>query len=261
MDRMRTWSLKFDFPAGRSHVRFFFFGRTGGRSAAPLDGLNLGMHSGDEEENVRANEALVLKEMGIEKLFLPTQVHGTAVTVLDRIPVIPVTRGESADAVVTVIPGVAVGVLTADCVPILIADSQGRAVAAVHAGWRGLANGVVEAAIGNMRNFLNGTDGLVAYVGPAIGPCCYEVDQDLARRFERDVAGGAGASSNRGSRPTLDLALVAARQLQRSGLSAGTVKIVRRCTSCENAVFFSHRRDKGKTGRQLSAAVIFSHDA
>jgi YfiH family protein len=145
-------------------------------------------------------------------------------------------RGEEADAIWTEKPGIGLVVVTADCLPIALVRTQGTpGVCLVHAGWRGLADSVVEAAVAALG------EPVAAVVGPGIGACCYEVGPEVAERF-----GEHG--------PTLDLRAVAERALRRAGVE--DVAQVDLCTSCDAARFFSHRRDRGLTGRQGALAYI-----
>jgi YfiH family protein len=142
-------------------------------------------------------------------------------------------------------------VLAADCVPVLLADPAARVVAAAHAGWRGLAAGVVEAAAGAFAQRGGDPAAAVALVGPAIGPCCYEVGAQV-----RDAVAGrypAAAAVTRTGRPSLDLAAGAVEALRRSGFAR--VRPAGECTSDQPDRFFSHRRD-GTTGRQAGLVAL-----
>ena len=162
-------------------------------------------------------------------LSWPRQVHGARVVRANG-------RGEEADAIWTDEPGVGLVVVTADCLPIALVRTAGApAVCLVHAGWRGLADGVVEAAVAALGG------PIAAFVGPGIGPCCYEVGPDVAERF-----------GNNGR--TLDLRAIAERALRDAGVHE--VTRVDACTSCDEERFFSHRRDRGRTGRQGALAYI-----
>ena len=164
-----------------------------------------------------------------ESLSWPRQVHGAAVVRANG-------RGAEADASWTDEPGVGLVVVTADCLPIALVRTDGvPGIALVHAGWRGLADGVVENAVASLGG------PLAAVVGPGIGSCCYEVGPEVAERF-----------GERG--PTLDLRAHAKRALRRSGVA--DVAHVDLCTSCDEERFFSHRRDRGLTGRQGALAYI-----
>ncbi|MBZ5631957.1 MAG: peptidoglycan editing factor PgeF [Acidobacteriia bacterium] len=152
----------------------------------------------------------------------------------------PGCAGEG-DALLTSEPGVAVSVRTADCFPILLADPNTRAVAAVHAGWRGTAAGVVRASLTRMRSEF-GTDprNVFAAIGPGIGACCYEVGIEVARQFGMPEAGN------------LDLAAENRRQLIAAGLKPDSIEVVGDCTFCTPARFFSWRRDQDRAGRMIS---------
>lgn len=181
-------------------------------------------------------------------LLRPAQVHGNAVVSAEA------CRAQSrpaADAVVSNEPGVAVGVVTADCVPILLASRSGRVVAAIHAGWRGLAAGVVAAGVHAVRARA-GCEALVAVVGPHIGICCYEVDaavlDPLADRF--GTALGGALRPSRPGHALLDLGVLASWELQRS--DPGPIETActeATCTRCDPERFHSFRRDGARAGR------------
>jgi YfiH family protein len=165
-----------------------------------------------------------------------TQIHSDVVlTARD-----PGCIGEG-DALVTQAPGVAVSVRTADCFPILLLDPQTRAVAAVHAGWRGTAAGVLRTSLARMRSEF-GTDpsNVFAAIGPGIGACCYEVGTDVARQFGMPQAG------------KLDLAVENRNQLIAAGVAPASIERVGSCTFCHPAQFFSWRRDRDRAGRMIS---------
>lgn len=215
--------------------RVAFTTREGGVSEGPFASLNLGLLTDDDPRNVTENRrrAVVALEGQPDALALNRQVHGARV-----VEARAGCRGTlEADALWTDRPGLPVGALTADCVAIALARVGGSrpALAVVHAGWRGLLAGVVPAA----ASALGGT--LAAAVGPAIGRCCYEVGDDVAvplrAAFGLDVVRAGRA----------DLPLAAERALR----AAGVVRVDRldACTACDGR-FFSHRRDRGVTGRQ-----------
>jgi YfiH family protein len=184
-----------------------------------------------------------------EGLVRPRQVHGRRVVSLRACRAQPAPE---ADGVVSEEPGVPVGVVTADCLPILLASRSGRAVSALHAGWRGLACGVVAAGVEALRE-RTGAEELVAVIGPHIGVCCYEVDAPvidaLQLHFGRDVE--CALRPARPGHAYLDLGALAIRALQRAGLDRGRVgTIPGACTHCDPARFHSHRRDGERAGRQ-----------
>ena len=221
-----------------------FTTRDGGISRAPWDALNLGGAVGDDPAAVGENWARLERETGL-RFARVRQVHG-ARALRAAAPTAPV---EEADAVVSVTPGVAACVSVADCVPVLLADPVGGAVAAIHAGWRGTA---ARAAAEGVRALVReGAEPgrLVAAVGPSIGPCCYEVSPELADRFGREIGPEAVAPGGGGRH--LDLWRANVRVLLDAGLAAERIEVVGRCTACERELFFSHRRDAGRTGRQV----------
>jgi YfiH family protein len=192
-----------------------------------------------------------------DRVMRLTQVHGAAVAVRARGAQSDTGRPR-ADAAATDDPDLALVVQTADCVPVLIADAGGRAVAAVHAGWRGTAAGVVSAAVETLeRRFGVPPARLIAAIGPSIGPCCYRVGPDVERAFaERGVRADAIERwfIRDVNRLTLDLWRANRDQLVARGVSPRRVHAARLCTSCHPALFHSYRRDDGGTGRM--AAVV-----
>jgi YfiH family protein len=224
--------IAWDAPAP---YRVVFTSREGGVSDGPFASLNLGLATADEPEHVHENRRRAVAAIGgdADALALNRQVHG-AVVVRARAG----SRGDvDADALWTDEPGLPIGALAADCVPIAIAriGDDPPALAVVHAGWRGLLAGVIPAA----ASTLGGT--LAAAIGPAIGPCCYEVGEEVARPL-RAAFGADVVTAGRA-----DLPLAAERALRASGIER--VDRLGACTSCDDR-FFSHRRDAGVTGRQ-----------
>jgi polyphenol oxidase len=253
---MTPWHIGFEKRINSGNIRAYFFGRQGGASKEPFNSLNLGVAVGDRPQHIAKNEINALKTMNTKALYLPRQIHGTDIYFLENNSVEGVVRGDEADAVVTRLRGIALGILTADCVPILLADTQSGITAAVHAGWRGLADGVIPKCLEKIAGRGAFNKNMLAFIGPSIGPCCYEVSEELAMRFERGVEGGRDNVRREERKAFIDLPGVAYNQLLGGGLSAENITCVKRCTSCEPQLFFSHRRDKGKTGRQLSAIVM-----
>jgi YfiH family protein len=180
----------------------------------------------------------------------PRQVHGTAVCEVRRPGD---AAGVEADAIVCRVPGLAVGVVTADCVPILLAAADARAVAAVHAGWRGLAAGVVAAGASALSATGASPVRLVAAIGPYVGPCCYEVDEPVLRAVRARFPAGVPAGALRPGRPGhawLDLGLLAEADLLRAGVTEVS-RAAASCTACAPERFHSYRRDGPHAGRLL----------
>ncbi len=214
-----------------------FTTRRGGFSEGPYASLNLGRLTDDDGPTVERNRTLIAERLGVAFAH-GRQVHGAVVSRA----AIPTGGGEEpprADGQATATPGVAGLVLTADCLPIAIAGRG--AVAMVHAGWRGLAAGVVGEGVAAVREL--GADGpLAAAIGPGAGPCCYEVGEEVHAVFE-----DRGTNVRNGH--NLDLKEIARIELERAGVDE--IHDVALCTICSDAsLFFSHRRDHGRTGRQ-----------
>jgi len=222
-----------------------FTARVGGVSEGPFAGLNLGVLTGDEEASVRENRRRAAGALGIdpEAVLIGRQVHGAEVLRRDA-PPRPNPYATSAgpppevDGQATARRGAVPLVLVADCLPMALAGPNG--VAMVHCGWRGLAAGIVERGV-------EGVSASAAAIGPGIGRCCYEVGDEVLERFE---ALGEGLSDG----GKLDLVEVARRLLERAGIDE--IEVSGLCTSCEAELFFSHRRDAGRTGRQAGFAWI-----
>ena len=237
-----------------------FSTREGGVSAGPFASLNLGRSVGDEPERVAENGRRFAAALGLRpgQIRSANQVHGEAIleeTEAARGEEIPPALGD-ADAVITGERGVAVGVRTADCVPILLYAPDVGAVAAVHAGWRGAVLAIAARAVAQLSSRY-GADPrrMLAAIGPSIRGCCYEVGEDVARRFDERFGAGVTLRSGGGG-PRLDLAEANRRALAGAGLPPQNVEVLGHCTACEPDRFFSHRRDHGRSGRHLSAIVL-----
>jgi YfiH family protein len=214
--------------------------RSGGVSAPPYGELNLADHVGDDPEAVQRNRALLHAAVGESRpLVTMRQVHGAEVAVIDEEPAEP----PEADALVTGASGLTLAVLVADCVPVLLWDRRAGVVAAVHAGRRGLAAGVLPAAIEAMRERRARPDRISALVGPSICPEHYEVPADMRAQVAA-VAPQAAATATSG-RPALDLRAGLLAQLRAAGVAGWTV--MPQCTA-ESPEYYSFRRD-GTTGR------------
>lgn len=229
-----------DWPAPRG-VRALSTTRLGGAGRAPWDGFNLAGHVGDDAAAVAANRALLRREVPDEPRWL-TQVHGTRCVDAARSD-----PGVEADASFSRERGVVCAVLTADCLPVLLCDEAAGVVAVAHAGWRGLACGVIEATVAAMGE---PGDRLLAWLGPAIGPRAFEVGDEVRERFLADDAGAAAAfvAASRG-KWLCDLYALARRRL--AALGVRRVSGADYCTAGDPARFFSYRRD-GVTGRMAT---------
>ncbi len=228
-------------------VRALATTRLGGVSTGPYAGLNLGDHVGDEPQRVARNRALLRQGLRLpaEPIWL-RQVHGCAVTEAGELAV-----DCEADAIIARGPGRVCAVLTADCLPLLLTDRDGTQVAAVHAGWRGLAGGVIEAAVGR---FATPPSSLRVWLGPAIGPGAFEVGAEVREGFLGLSPQAAAAFVPLGQGKWLaDLYLLARQRL--AGLGVDKVWGGDLCTFGDPGRFYSYRRD-GATGRMASLIWI-----
>ena len=242
-----------------SRVRAFVTTREGGLSRGPFGlehghtgGLNLGEHVGDDPDTVRGNRARLAAAVPGPVTWLH-QVHGTRVFRAES-PITP-DPPPDADAAVTAQAGVVLAVMTADCLPILLADPQGTVVGIAHAGWRGLAAGVAETTVDAMREWLPPARPLVAWLGPAIGPTAFEVGDEVRTAF-CDVDPAASAAfvpAAAAGKWWSDLYRLARQRLARCGVES--VHGGGRCTVGEPQRFYSHRRD-GRSGRMASLIWI-----
>ncbi len=237
-----------------------FFGRTGGTSPSPWTGLNTSYAVSDAPARVAENLARVRFQLGIGKdaLFTAQQVHGVAVAVVEDESDVDAVAALTADGLVTRVRGRGVGVRTADCAPLLLAVDDGSAVAAVHAGWRGATGGVVQAAV---TAFCVAPSRIVAAVGPCIGREAFEVGPEVvaaaAAVLDVDATRLAAmglVASGQGDRSFLHLAGLCEHLLRRAGVQR--VESVGGCTVEQATLYFSHRREHGRTGRQMSAIAL-----
>ncbi len=233
-------------------VQAVFSTREGGVGRAPHDSFNLGVACGDEPQAVAENRRRFVQAMGAQPVWL-RQVHGCSVLhLVDGQP-----RDEPADAAWTATPGIACTVLVADCLPVLFATTDGRAVAAAHAGWRGLAAGVLPATVQALSQGAGVAPGdIQAWLGPCIGPQAFEVGPDVLQAFGRPTAPQSHDAfcwqprADGSARWRADLPRLAQQSLQ----AAGVTRVVAdgACTVGEPSRFFSYRRD-GVTGRMAAA--------
>ncbi|HEY2990682.1 MAG TPA: peptidoglycan editing factor PgeF [Candidatus Binatia bacterium] len=230
-----------------------FLGRRGGKSEGPYAGLNLSFRVGDDPEIVKDNFCDVKKAVGVHNLKITTmtQVHG------DRI--VDVKEGRlkdagEADGMVTNQQGVFLGVLTADCVPILFSVRELKLAAVAHAGWRGTLAGIAVKMIGHLEDEYGAHPGSIeAALGPSIDGCCYEIGADVAKPLIQKWGGLAQTSLEaRGGKQFLDLRELNRLLLENAGVPPQQISKIGPCTCCAADDFFSYRRDRKETGRQMS---------
>jgi hypothetical protein len=229
-----------------------FTTRRGGESPPPFGEQNHSHKWPEDLENVSASRRRLGAAAGFDpdRLFLGTQVHGADGLLVDAQTPTTVARAR-VDFLVTRTPGQTVGVITADCVPVLIAHPGQRTAAAVHAGWRGMVAGVIDAAIAA----LGAPPGeLVAAFGPSIGPCCFEVGPEVVAAFATAFpeAPGVIRPAGPGPRPHVDLWAAARAALRRAGVPEAAQERVGGCTHCDPARFHSYRRTGARVGQHLA---------
>jgi YfiH family protein len=267
-----------------------FSTRVGGKTTVysqPSD-LNLGLTDSDERKTVASNRRLFVSAAseGKDNLGLVTlkQIHSSLIWRVQAKDI--QANGKPAvlkgDGLMTNEPGVLLGIQTADCIPVLLADRKKRAVAAFHAGWRGTLARIVETGVGRMRlEFGSKPEDMIASVGPGIGQCCYSIGDEVREQFESQftyapelfhevydsdpvkekypmlfLTARAPGHSNLGPAMHLDLAEANRRQLLAAGLKEKAIAMTGQCTGCHTDRFFSHRIEKGFTGRMMSVIGI-----
>jgi YfiH family protein len=269
-----------------------FSTRVGGKTTIYRSGsedergdLNLGFNSFDPDENVLANRQLLLatvageKSRSMPKLVTLRQIHST---LMRRVEHARDRAAFAGDGLMTDARGVVLGIQTADCIPVLIADIRNLAVAALHAGWRGTLGRIVENGVGRMRlEFGSQPEDLVAAIGPGIGQCCYSVGEEVLHQFRSQflyadelfcevydsdpvrnkypllfLSARAPGHTQMGPAPHLDLVEANRRQLLDAGLKPEAISVIGECTSCHPERYFSHRAERGFTGRMLSVIGV-----
>lgn len=237
-----------------------FTTRLGGVSTGHLASLNIGIHRGDDPENVAENYRILEALLGIrtEDFVVTRQTHSDIVRMVNR-----ADRGNAlidgaspeCDGLITNEPGVALVVFTADCTPILLHDPVTGAVGAVHAGWRGTAAGIAARAVeAMMENYGCGPEDIRAAIGPNIGQCCFETDEDVPQAMVAALGTDAQASIRKaGSKYYVNLKELNALWLRRMGVAH--IEISSDCTACQPQRFWSHRVTGGQRGSQGAVIV------
>ncbi len=236
-----------------------FCTRGGGVSVGPFAGLNVSSRVGDREKDVRRNLAIVGEAFGIPhgNLVLMEQVHGERIRVIDSDEPPPASVPEC-DGLITDRPGTALGVKTADCVPLFFVDRVRRVIGVAHAGWRGTALGMAAKMVDALiRIFASRPEDILAAIGPAVGPCCYQVDAPV----HAALAEHAGADRflkpcREEGRWMLDLALANRLQIRERGVPESNIHATDLCTACRQELFFSHRGSGGQSGRQVNFLLL-----
>jgi polyphenol oxidase len=232
----------------RTGVICGFTTRSGGVSLSPFDSLNLGTGTPDRGESVGKNYRILYDSIPIreEQAALMRQVHSATVQVVERGGV-----SDDTDGLLTATPGVLLGVRVADCVPVLLYDPRRRAAGAIHCGWRPIVAGILENALQRMRSEWDSRpEEVLAALGPSAGPCCYEIGEEVAARLAP-----SSVLCRNGSRYA-DLHAEITLRLRSAGMKNEHIESIPHCTICNNALYFSHRRDGVLSGRMMGYILL-----
>jgi len=233
-----------------------FTTRNGGVSRAPYNSLNLGFGTDDLQAHVEGNRANLCRAFQLQprQLLTVKQTHGNSLLLIDEENLdLSHFLNVEADAIITNQPGIMIGILVADCFPLLLQDPTKNTIAAIHVGWRGAAGGIIARAVKAMEGHFGSTVAdIQAAIGPGIGAHRFEVDRPVREAFRE----GSGfwdqiATEVRLGHWQVDLGLSCQLQLEALGVDCAKIDRAKECTCCHQELFFSYRRDEGRTGRQL----------
>jgi len=238
-----------------------FCTRRGGISEGNFVSLNFSSNEGDSKKNVRTNWRILAHAFNLEvaQFFVVNQVHGEKILTIDRpLADLVVHEPPQFDAIITDQPGVAIGIKTADCVPIFFVDKVKRIIGVAHAGWRGTSLAIATKLVDTLiTGFACRADDIIAAIGPAIGPCCYQVDEPVfdAMTTHKDRESFFSPAAEKG-KWMLDLPLANRLQIIGKGIPDRNIYMADCCTSCNRDMFYSHRGEAGNTGRQLNFIML-----
>lgn len=241
----------------KSGIDNFFLTRAGGESRGPFAELNLSYRVGDDPRLVDKNYARLKKVLGLNSLAVVHQVHGARILDLDE----DKADGQrlqdiEADGIITRQEQLALGVLVADCFPLILAEPKAQVLAVAHCGWRGTLAGVVENALQAINAKGGRVENMVGALGPGICPECYQVDDAVINQFQKRFPQGENTIwKKRGDNYQLDLKAAILTVLKCAGLKSAQLEVLKLCTCCRDE-FFSHRRSRGRTGRQIALAML-----
>lgn len=248
------WAVSHNLQAG-------FSTRNGGVSRPPFNSLNLAYHTEDARHNVEGNRSTLARSFGLQphQLLTVNQVHGSDILVIDQANYdLSHFLTLESDAIVTNQPGIMIGVLVADCYPVLLFDSVQRVAAAVHVGWRGAADSLLGKTVASMQSLFGcQPQQLLVAVGPGIAAQSYTVDRPVRDAFQAGSGYWAQISRETGLHQwQLDLQKSCLLQLEAAGVATTQISFVRESTSVHRELFFSYRRDRGQTGRQMGFILL-----
>ena len=238
-----------------------FCTRRGGITEGHFASLNFSAREGDGSDRVRKNGEIIASAFNLheDQFFSVHQVHGDRILIVDHKNIDSLKQQQhQCDAIMTDQPGLAIGIKTADCVPVFLAAKTQRIIAVIHAGWRGTALNISAKTVAAFaETFSCRPADMIAAIGPSIGPCCYQVDDAVFK------AGGGNENWESAFLPgrkqgewLLDLPSANKRQLIQAGIPWESVFTADLCTSCRKDLFFSHRGEAGKTGRQINFMML-----
>ncbi len=253
--------LKLFFFENLSSCNCLFHGistRVGGVSTYPFKSLNIGLNTDDTYENVMSNHLALSNalEFDLNSLVSSVQIHSSRIKTVNSIPeesktgsVIKYTF-DGYDALITACPDVTIVIRVADCVPIILFDPVTTVMAVIHAGWKGTAEGITSKTIDVLINQYSCLAGNIkAGIGPSIGPCCFRVRENVADRFRSQTCKSESLIIIKKSGFSVNLQEANKVQMTMRGVRADNIEVSHICTSCNSHLFFSHRRESGKTGR------------
>jgi YfiH family protein len=238
-----------------------FCTRRGGISEGNFFSLNFSSREGDSIDNVRQNWKILAKAFNIEveQFFMVNQVHEDRILIIDHTVRDLISHQPlQYDAIITNLPGVAIGIKTADCVPIFFVDKVKKIVGVAHAGWKGTSLNISTKVVDTfVEKFSCNVDDIIAAIGPAIGPCCYQVDELVYHAMEpHNNREHFFCSCSQEGRWLLDLPLANKLQIAGKGIPQTNIYATDYCTSCNTGIFYSHRGEGKKTGRQLNFIML-----
>jgi YfiH family protein len=240
-------------------VTHAFCTRRGGVSKGPFTSLNAGFLVGDREEDVQQNLALIGETFTIPagQLVLMKQIHGNRVHVIDKKPGDAENIPEC-DGLITDRPGLALGIRTADCVPLFFVDTSRKVIGVAHAGWRGTALAIASRMVEALQEgYASRVENILIAIGPAIGACCYQVDGTVYAAFaSRKGADHFFQGCQKDDRWMLDLASANRFELLEKGIPEKNIFSAGECTACRQDLFFSHRASLGCTGRHINMMML-----
>lgn len=258
-----TTLYQFESFGAYHETRHFISTRVGGKSQGPFAGFNLGFGTDDHAENVLQNRHLLSETLGIplDWFVFPRQTHSANIAVIDH-----THRGKGAftrddaipdtDALICNIPHIFIVIQVADCVPVLLLDTENKAVAAIHAGWRGTVQEIVPRTIEAMtKQYGTKAQKIVAGIGPSIGKCCYNVGNEVKEKFSI-LSSSFSIFETKNNKLHLDLWEANKNQLIQAGVEEQNIEIAETCTKCNQHTFFSSRHGNGNTGRFTAGIML-----